>query len=144
MASTASLPGTARETLHRLKLQDADGAPVKNEPRLRCNINPDRCYSDFIGTKRIDGRVTAYCGSIIGIVFAVGQLLFDHFVRALIRCETEIGRLPVGGGDQTFGHQQEGREDQGVDNRDRDHASGKSRRSSHKGSSREHRQIARR
>ena len=47
------------------------------------------------------------------------------FVRDLTRCETEIGRLPVGGGNQAFGHQQEGREDQGVDNRDRDHASGK-------------------
>ena len=47
------------------------------------------------------------------------------FVRDLTRCETEIGRLPVGGSNQAFGHQQEGREDQGVDNRYRDYASGK-------------------
>jgi hypothetical protein len=47
------------------------------------------------------------------------------FVRDLTRCEIEIGRLPVGGSNQAFGHQQEGREDQGVDNRDRDYASGK-------------------
>jgi hypothetical protein len=56
---------------------------------------------------------------------AVCQLLLDHFVRDLTRCETEIGRLPVGGSNQAFGHQEEGREDQGVDNRDRDYASGK-------------------
>jgi len=43
----------------------------------------------------------------------------------LTRCETEPGRLPVGGSNQAFGHQQEGREDQGVDNRDRDYANGK-------------------
>jgi len=46
-------------------------------------------------------------------------------VPDLTRCKTEIGRLPVGGSNQAFGHQQEGREDQGVDNRDRDYASGK-------------------
>ena len=27
--------------------------------RLLCNIKPDCCCSDFVGTKRIDGRVTA-------------------------------------------------------------------------------------
>ena len=47
------------------------------------------------------------------------------FVRDLTRCETALRRLPVGGSNQAFGHQQEGREDQGVNNRDRDHASGK-------------------
>ena len=47
------------------------------------------------------------------------------FVRALIRREPRLGRLPVGGGSQVVGHQQECREDQGVHNRDRDHASGK-------------------
>jgi hypothetical protein len=47
------------------------------------------------------------------------------FVRALIRCEPRLGRLPVGGGSQVLGHQQECREDQGVHNGDRDHANGK-------------------
>ena len=49
----------------------------------------------------------------------------DYLVRALIRCEPRLGRLPVGGGSQALGHQQECREDQGVHNRDRDHANGK-------------------
>ena len=33
------------------------------------------------------------------------------FIRALISCESELGRLPVRGGNQALGHQQEGRED---------------------------------
>src|ERR1700751_1783058 len=29
------------------------------DKRIHCNIKPDCCCSDFVGTKRIDGRVTA-------------------------------------------------------------------------------------
>jgi hypothetical protein len=46
------------------------------------------------------------------------------FVQALMGCKPGIESLPVGGGNQAFWYQQEGREDQGVDNRDRDHANG--------------------
>src|ERR1039458_6959404 len=45
--------------------------------------------------------------------------------RALIRPELELRRLPVGRGDQMPGHQQEGRKNEGVNNRDRDDANGK-------------------
>ena len=37
------------------------------------------------------------------------------FVRALIRRESELGRLPVGGRDQALGDQQQRRNDQRVD-----------------------------
>ena len=46
--------------------------------RLRCNINPDCCcYSDFIGTKRIDGRVTA--SQIVAVSLASFLPLADRY-----------------------------------------------------------------
>ena len=48
----------------------------------------------------------------------------DVSCRALVGCEGDRGDLPIRGVDQPSRHQQQDRENQGIDRRDRDHAHG--------------------